>query len=244
MKKIFALVTVVLFAFSASADVLFEETFSTERGGTYIAKAKTSFGSAWPYASQWFTGYTDKDDNQVEGNQYDNEYTDVQSYTVTIRGKKLDGEETNSTVGLFFGANKEANQNWVKFIGALPEVPAAGAFLALQICSSEDEEAGDLAKFGVKVNESELTVPATTLEGKALTKVINIPLEAGQIDSLKMSLNNDTKAKFVSNIKIATEAQGIENIVLTKKAQKVVVNGNVYIIRDEKMYDITGAQVR
>ena len=243
MKTIFALVAVVMFAFSASADVLFEETFSTERGGTYIAKAKTSFGDAWPYASQWFTGYTDKDDNLVEGNQYDKEYTDVQSYTVTIRGKKLDGAE-NNTVGLFFGANKAANQNWVKFIGALPEVPAAGAFLALQICSSEDDAAGDLAKFGVKVNESELTVPATTLEGKALTKVINIPLEAGQIDSLKMSLNNDAKAKFVSNIKIATEAQGIENIVLTKKAQKVVVNGNVYIIRDEKMYDITGAQVR
>ena len=38
--------------------------------------------------------------------------------------------------------------------------------------------------------------------------------------------------------------EGIENIVLTEKAQKVVVDGVIYIIRDNKMYNIHGAQVR
>ena len=38
--------------------------------------------------------------------------------------------------------------------------------------------------------------------------------------------------------------QGIENIELTEKAQKVVVDGNVYIVRDGKMFNLTGAQVR
>ena len=38
--------------------------------------------------------------------------------------------------------------------------------------------------------------------------------------------------------------QGIENIVLTEKAQKVVVDGAIYIIRDNKMFNIHGAQVR
>ena len=38
--------------------------------------------------------------------------------------------------------------------------------------------------------------------------------------------------------------EGIENVVLTEKAKKVVVDGAVYIIRDNKMFNIHGAQVR
>ena len=39
-------------------------------------------------------------------------------------------------------------------------------------------------------------------------------------------------------------AEGIENIVLTEKAQKVVVDGVIYIVRDNKMFDVRGTQVR
>ena len=38
--------------------------------------------------------------------------------------------------------------------------------------------------------------------------------------------------------------QGIENIVLTEKAQKVVVDGVLYIVRDNKMFNVQGTQVR
>ena len=38
--------------------------------------------------------------------------------------------------------------------------------------------------------------------------------------------------------------EGIENVVLTEKAQKVVVDGVIYIIRDNKMFNLQGAQVR
>ena len=38
--------------------------------------------------------------------------------------------------------------------------------------------------------------------------------------------------------------EGIENIVLTEKAQKVVVDGAIYIVRDGKMFNLQGAQVR
>ena len=40
------------------------------------------------------------------------------------------------------------------------------------------------------------------------------------------------------------EAQGIENVVLTESAQKVTVDGVLYIVRDGKMYNAQGAQVR
>lgn len=38
--------------------------------------------------------------------------------------------------------------------------------------------------------------------------------------------------------------EGIENVVLTEKAQKVVVDGVIYIIRDNKMFNLQGTQVR
>lgn len=37
---------------------------------------------------------------------------------------------------------------------------------------------------------------------------------------------------------------GIENVVLTEKAQKVMVDGVMYIIRDNKMFNVQGTQVR
>ncbi len=41
-----------------------------------------------------------------------------------------------------------------------------------------------------------------------------------------------------------TAAQGIENITLTEKAQKVVVDGVLYIVRDNKLFNVQGTQVR
>ena len=38
--------------------------------------------------------------------------------------------------------------------------------------------------------------------------------------------------------------EGVENIELTEQAKKVVVDGMVYIVRDGKMFDLTGVQVR
>ena len=38
--------------------------------------------------------------------------------------------------------------------------------------------------------------------------------------------------------------EGIEEVVLTEKAQKVVVDGVLYIVRDNKMYNAQGTQVR
>jgi hypothetical protein len=44
-------------------------------------------------------------------------------------------------------------------------------------------------------------------------------------------------AKVVTNV-------GIENVVLTKQATKVIVDGVLYIVRDNKMYNVQGTQVR
>ena len=60
--------------------------------------------------------------------------------------------------------------------------------------------------------------------------------------------------KYVKDDKVTIEiskgtathlyGEGIENVVLTEKAQKVVVDGVIYIIRDNKLFNLQGAQVR
>jgi len=40
------------------------------------------------------------------------------------------------------------------------------------------------------------------------------------------------------------EETGVENIVLTEKAQKVMVDGVVYIVRDNKLFNVQGTQIR
>ena len=43
---------------------------------------------------------------------------------------------------------------------------------------------------------------------------------------------------------VHADAQGIENVVLTEKAQKIMIDGVMYIIRDNKIYNLQGAQIR
>ena len=56
----------------------------------------------------------------------------------------------------------------------------------------------------------------------------------------------DTKVQIEIGKGTATHAygEGIENIKLTEKAQKVVVDGVIYIVRDGKIFNLQGAQVR
>ena len=43
---------------------------------------------------------------------------------------------------------------------------------------------------------------------------------------------------------LTAPAEGIEEVVLTEKVQKVMVDGVLYIVRDNKMYNLQGVQVR
>lgn len=50
--------------------------------------------------------------------------------------------------------------------------------------------------------------------------------------------------RMVSGKAAVLTPQGIENVVLTEKAQKVLVDGVIYIIRDNKIFNLQGTQVR
>lgn len=75
------------------------------------------------------------------------------------------------------------------------------------------------------------------------------PVEAGYkvilTGKIKKYVKDSKTTIEIENGKVEVlEGQGIENVVLTEKAQKVVVDGVLYIIRDNKMYDVRGTQVR
>lgn len=63
-------------------------------------------------------------------------------------------------------------------------------------------------------------------------------IEAGDHKSISLDFSNPEKYRWT------VKEQGIENIVLTEKAQKVVVDGVLYIVRDNKMFNVQGTQVR
>ena len=47
-----------------------------------------------------------------------------------------------------------------------------------------------------------------------------------------------------AQLKLLQKASGIENVTLTEKVQKVVIDGVIYIVRDNKLFDVRGTQVR
>ena len=47
-----------------------------------------------------------------------------------------------------------------------------------------------------------------------------------------------------TKVEIKALAEGIENVELTGEASKVLIDGVIYIVRDNKLFDLQGAQVR
>ena len=95
------------------------------------------------------------------------------------------------------------------------EADAFGEFYAFRAKPAEPVKDGDLIILTGKIKKY------VNKEGTKTT----IELEYGEVEVIQA-------------------AEGIENIVLTEKAQKVMVDGVMYIVRDGKMYDVRGTQVR
>ena len=65
------------------------------------------------------------------------------------------------------------------------------------------------------------------------------------IGKLMNNFYNDKNTPQIKQGKATVEwKQAIENIILTEKVNKVIVDGNVYIVRDGKLFNMQGAQVR
>ena len=75
----------------------------------------------------------------------------------------------------------------------------------------------------------------------------NYPMASYKLDTVRLIDDLDlTNADSYAWLENAPEPlpEGLENIAQTKKAHKIVVNGMIYIVRDEKLYNLTGVQVK
>ena len=234
MKKFFSFVAALCVAVAASASVVWTE--SLDKNGTYIDKA--NFNNNWPYVNQWW-----------EAGNMVNEYTNVDSYYTSIRGKKLNGEGTN-TIGFYFAAGKEAAKCYFNLVNDNGIYTAVeGDKLMFEIASPENGSAAEdiAAKLAVSINGTALTIPASVeVPAAASTATVEIELPAGAINDIHVSLDNVTKQKFIVNFRIEGESiqEGFENATVETKAVKVIRNGQMVIVRDGIEYDVLGTTIK
>ena len=74
-------------------------------------------------------------------------------------------------------------------------------------------------------------------------KFIEMDIHEGTIITIKAVYTEYQGNPQAKNAILVSKTEGIEDIVLTEKAHKVMVDGVVYIIRDNKMFDVLGNQV-
>ena len=191
MKKFFTFVAAVLFAVSASADVIWSE--SLDKNGSYIDKA--DFGNNWPYASQWY-----------EAGNFVYAYDSVGSYYCSVRNKKLNGDAENS-IGFYFAASKAADQCYLHLEGKEGAIVegAVNCKLMFDICSTE-ADGGDLSTMAVTVNGTTFPTVDLALGNKLVTSAVEFTLPDGDIQTIHISFNNVPSQKFIAHLRIEGEA--------------------------------------
>lgn len=230
MKKLFAVLAVVCFAVAANATVLWSETFGNN---AKVTKVDLGDGkTAWPYLNQ--TDYFSMD--------HFDDYDSIGSFSCSVRSKKWEGEDSY-TVGMYFANGKE---KCFAFLGTDDKFVTVeeGARLVFEAGYTETTDALDLSLLTVKVNGSAVTVPATTLANKKKA-TIDIEIEKGDVSSIELNCPNLKSQLFVTGLRIvdAAEPMGIFNTVKAEKAQKVIENGQVVIIRNGVRYNAVGAKL-
>lgn len=156
--------------------------------------------------------------------------------------------------------------------GVAPEIPEITVAQALEIAQALTPEAGKSitteSKYAVKgyvievEDEDEYTyilsdnpeAEATPSDFKAYKCAsIDAPVQEGdliivigKIEAMNTPVAGQSYYTYYVNAGVLKHqsAEGIQQVVLTEKAQKMMIDGAIYIIRNGKMFDVRGAQVR
>ena len=126
--------------------------------------------------------------------------------------------------------------------------PEKGSVAVTNLLGSDIIDNGN-GNYTVPAN-AEVTILATPLEGYEFSgwKVGNRWCDFTDCGTALNTLDNPMTITMTKDVAYKAEfkakGEGIENIVLTEKAQKVVVDGVLYIVRDGKLYNALGAEVK
>ncbi len=134
-------------------------------------------------------------------------------------------------------ASKDVTIKWLKIDGVdVEEVEGVFAY------ESSFEAAGSNIPVTFELNDLKAT--ANEESGFLVSVPASATAPAIERELVVTAEDPSVKKTYTISITVAPEQQGIEDIVLTEKAQKVVVDGAVYVIRDNKMFNVTGTRVR
>lgn len=228
MKKIFAFVAVAMMALSASADVIWSEDFGAE--------ATKNDKGYWPYAGG------DASKNYVY-TDYSNDYDKVSSYNVSVRAKSVGADQSVKYNGFYFGAGKAAAECYVTFEKTGLIAAQESMYLKFDFMSDQIDVV-DLSKIVLKVNDNVMTVPnvATTAKYYTKTAVVALPNEA--VNSISFAFDNIDKQIFMLNIRVEdNDATAFETVKAGVKAEKVIENGQIVIIRNGVRFNAAGARL-
>ena len=172
---------------------------------------------------------------------------------------QYDAEEGNDFIVDF--AEFELDERYVESYGVylIDAQDADNHYLSLQIYAPEGLVAGEYPVLDDSEEAFTIAGELDLSQGKIYGSFAGQLTASGQISvplwllidgkvTVNEDLSIDVDAVNCAGAKIqchlANGEQGIENVKLTEDAKKVVVDGVLYIVRDNKMFNVQGTQVR
>ena len=231
---------------------VFEISFRAAEGSEYKFRSAAEWGADWSNELKEYDAENDEwkafngGANLVLGEETEITYDlgDPTNYSWNNCEKPQPEDSTVYVTVVYLKAPAGAPVEGVEIIGTFDNW--AGTAMAL-------ENSGEyFAELNVMGFQEFKFRQAGSWDNEIVTAADGAGLANIRFDSLwEDVIYNDGPAKEI-RIDLSSEdyvwkanwVEGIENVVLTEKAQKVVVDGVLYIVRDNKMFNVQGTQVR
>ena len=168
---------------------------------------------------------------------------DSHCYLFTLRSEKAKADETIQ-VELDDAAYTDiSSYSWYYGFSHYVEAAPADSSFVIALAVKQDEFVGTFTNEDLNANYSGIQIGKEFFQIASAEFTVTEGLNGSYTLEGWLLAKNNVKYEFV--IKTAEqEEQAIENIKLSEETQKVIMDGNLFIIRDNKMFNAQGARVR
>ena len=168
---------------------------------------------------------------------------DSHCYLFTLRSEKAKADETIQ-VELDDAAYTDiSSYSWYYGFSHYVEAAPADSSFVIALAVKQDEFVGTFTNEDLNANYSGIQIGKEFFQIASAEFTVTEGLNGSYTLEGWLLAKNNVKYEFV--IKTAEqEEQAIENIKLSEETQKVIMDGNLFIIRDNKMFNAQGVRVR
>ncbi len=168
---------------------------------------------------------------------------DSHCYLFTLRSEKAKADETIQ-VELDDAAYTDiSSYSWYYGFSHYVEAAPADSSFVIALAVKQDEFVGTFTNEDLNANYSGVQIGKEFFQIASAEFTVTEGLNGSYTLEGWLLAKNNVKYEFV--IKTAEkEEQAIENIKLSEETQKVIMDGNLFIIRDNKMFNAQGVRVR